>query len=182
MGSAFQFLISTVANLYMSVFLLRIILHWVRADFYNPFSQFVLRATRPLVAPLRRIVPRTRSFDLSAFLVLIVLECIVTAALALIAGAQLPVLMFVRFAALRLLFLTLWLYTFAIFVYVILSWIPQSGYNPVASVLSDVVSPVLRPVRRWLPLMGGLDLSPLIVLIAIQFALRLLPGVPWYLV
>jgi YggT family protein len=177
---AVLFLVKTLSNLYLLLFLLRILLQWVRADFYNPLSQFVLRATNPLVTPVSRLVPRTRAVDLPTLLVLVVLEGIATWVIIGIAGAPVAPATFAYYILLRLISLLLWLYIVGILVYVILSWVGHGGYSPIARVLGDLVEPALGVVRRFLPPIAGLDLSPLLVLILLQAAVILLP-LPGYL-
>jgi YggT family protein len=154
---------------------LRFVLQWVRADFYNPVSQFVLKATNPLVLPARRVLPSVRSIDLPTLVVLFVLQALATWLLLSIADATVSVATFLQLVVLRTLALTLSLYLICIFAYVILSWFAQARYSPVAALLADIVNPVMRPVRRIVPPIGGLDLSPLLVLLLIQAILIALP-------
>jgi YggT family protein len=164
------FLIKTLSDLYLLVFLLRFILQTVRADFYNPLSQFIVRATNPLVVPARRVLPSVRGLDVPTLIVLVLLQCIFTYLLLQVVGAVASVDQFAIIVGLRMISLVLWTYTICIFIYVILSWVAQAGYSPMAMLLSQVVEPVLRPVRRILPPIGGFDLSPLLVLILLQAA------------
>lgn len=175
MQNSLIFIVKTISDLYLLTFLLRIVLQWVRADFYNPISQFVIKATDPLVLPARKLLPRSRHIDVPALVVLIVLEAAATWLLLALAGVSLPGLSLLFVVALRLIALVFWLYSISILVYVILSWIAQAQYSPVAALLHDIVTPVLNPVRRIVPLIGGLDLSPLLVLILIQAASIALP-------
>lgn len=172
------FLVKTLSNLYLLLFLLRIVLQWVHADFYNPLSQFVIRATDPLVTPIRRIVPRTRLVDMPTLVVLVALEALATWSLLSIASVPVPLGIFVYYVALRLVGLLVWLYIVGIFVYVILSWVSQGGYSPIARILHDIVNPLLSKFRRYIPPIGGLDLSPLVVLILLQALALLLPLPP----
>lgn len=180
MQNSIIFLVKTLSDLYLLTYLLRFILQWVRADFYNPLSQFVLRVTNPLVLPARRVLPQARSIDLPTLLILIALECLFTWALLALGGFSLPVNTFLFFVLLRLISLALWFYSVSILIYVILSWIGPGGYHPVAVILAEINEPVLRPVRRLLPPIAGLDLSPLLVLILIQAVVMALP-LPGYL-
>lgn len=174
-----MFLIKTLSNLYLLLFMLRIVLQRVRADFYNPLSQFVFRATNPLVMPVRRFLPTSARLDVPTLVVLIILETITTGILFGIAGAAAPGGVFAYYVFLRLISLLLWMYIVGIFIYVILSWVGQGAYNPIARVLADIVNPPLNVVRRFLPPIGGLDLSPLLVLILLQTAVILLPLPPF---
>ena len=178
--SVLLFLVKTFTDLYLLVFLLRFVLQVVRADFYNPFSQFIVRVTNPLVVPARRILPSMRGIDLPTLIVLVLLEAAVTYLLLQIVGATVNAQQLLFLIVLRLIGLALWTYTICIFAYVILSWVAQASYSPIAMLLSQVVEPILRPIRRILPLIGGLDLSPLIVLILLQAASIGL-GLPNYL-
>jgi YggT family protein len=175
MQNSLIFLVKTISNLYLYAFLLRFVLQWVRADFYNPISQFVLKATDPLVLPARRMLPSARSIDLPTLIVLFVLQALATWILLSIAGATVSVGTFLQLVVLRTLALTLSLYLICIFAYVILSWFAQAQYSPVAALLADIVNPILRPVRRIVPPIGGLDLSALLVLLLIQAILIALP-------
>lgn len=175
MRTPLLFLVKTLTELYLLTFLLRFILQWVRADFYNPLSQFIIRATDPLVVPARRIVPRSGKFDTPSLVVLLILEVAATWLILAIAGIPAAPSEFVYVVVLRLINLILSLYTISIFVYVILSWIAQAHYSPIAMILGQIVGPVLRPVRRILPPIAGLDLSPLVVLILIQALALALP-------
>ena len=174
------FLIRTLGDLYLLTFLLRFIMQWVRADFYNPLAQFVVRATNPLVVPARRIIPSAGGADLATLVILVVLEGILTWALLFVGSFTVPTGTFLLLVPLRLINLTLWFYTVSIFIYVIMSWIASSGYSPIARMLAELNEPLLGPVRRLLPPIGGLDLSPLLVLILIQ-AVRLALPLPAYL-
>ena len=165
MRNAAFFLVQTVTNLYLLTILFRFVLQQVRADFYNPFSQFIVTVTNPVIVPARRVIPSIGRIDTATLVVLVVLQCLVTWLLLAMLGAAITLEIFARFVALRLITLTLWFYMISIFIYSILSWFAQAGYSPIAMLLGQVVGPVLRPVRRILPPISGFDLSPLVVLL-----------------
>jgi YggT family protein len=176
--NALIFLVKTFTDLYLLMFLLRFIMQWVRADFYNPFAQVVVRITNPLVVPARRLLPSVGSIDAPLLILLILLEAVVTWLLLAIAFASaippVTAASFIELVALRLVNLLLWFYTIAIVVYALLSWFGQS-YSPIGELLDDLVSPLLRPVRRLIPIVAGIDLSPAIVVILIIAARLALP-------
>ena len=174
------FIIKTLTDLYLLTFLLRFILQWIRADFYNPFAQTIVKITNPLIIPVRRVVPTSRSVDVPTLVVLILLEAIVTWVLVYIGGASIGLNTLPLLVLYRLISLTLWFYSVSIFIYVILSWVGQRGYNPVGIVLGELNEPLLRPVRRMLPPIAGIDLSPLLILILLQAGLMAIP-LPIYL-
>lgn len=163
--NALIFLVETFARLYLMTFLLRIILQLIRADFYNPISQFIVRVTNPLVMPARRILPRTRGIDMPTLIVLIALQFIVTSMLIVMRGGLPTPAILIWATVFRLAQLTIDTYLICTFIYVILSWLAQATYSPFAMFLGQIVEPVLRPVRRLLPHIGGLDISPMIVMV-----------------
>ena len=175
MQYALIFLVTTLADLYLLTFLLRFVMQWVRANHYNPLSQFVFKVTSPLVVPARRVLPSIGGLDMPTLAVLIALEILVTFVVLQLAGQSLPVPQLLLYSLLRLIALTLWFYTGALFVYVLLSWFGDRSGNPMAELLSELVDPLLRPVRRVLPPIGGLDLSPLVVIILVRVVMIALP-------
>jgi YggT family protein len=168
MRDSFFFLIRVLSHLYLLLFLLRFIMQWIRADFYNPLAQFIVRATNPLVVPARRLIPASSGIDLPTLVLLVLLEVIATWLLLYVASAPATLIQFAEFVLLRLVSLTLSLYTWTILVYVILGWISPGGYHPLTMMLAELNEPVLRPIRRLLPPISGLDLSPLLAVILIQ--------------
>jgi len=176
MEQALVFIIRTLVDLYIITFVLRIILQWVRADFRNPLTQFILRITNPLVIPLRRFVPPIGGLDTATLIVVVVLELIVTIVVTnLTCSGEPNVLQVISMTVLRVVYLTLRVYLFIILIYVIMSWISPGTYNPAARLMESIAQPVLRPLRRLLPSIGGLDLSALFALIGIQALTMLLP-------
>ena len=173
--NALLYLVSTLFELYLWVVLLRIILQWVRADFYNPFSQLIWRMTQPVVRWLQPIIPRWRTLDGAALVVVLVIAVIYVEAIITLLSQRAALSQVLVFAILKLIVLTLNLYTFTLFVQAILSWVGPGVSNPAGSVLWSVNEPILRPVRRVLPPMAGLDLSPLAVILVLQVLNRLVP-------
>lgn len=173
MKEAVYFLFEVVLELLVLAFLLRLILQMVRADFYNPVSQAILRLTNPLVVPARRVLPSLRGFDLPLAVLILVLQLAVSFALwgvqYALYGIQFPGLaaMF-NFALLQLARLVVQFYFFAMLIYALLSWFGPHGRHPLSGLLSSICEPVLAPVRRVLPPMGGLDFSVLVVILGLQ--------------
>jgi YggT family protein len=173
--TATNFLIGTLFDLYLMVIILRLWLQLARADFYNPFSQFVVKATQPVVGPLRRVIPSIGALDTATlvFAILVVILKVVT--LTAIFGNGFPPIVPLLIASLgmfigQVLSLVFWI----LIVRAILSWVSQ-GNNPMELVMLQLTEPFLAPIRRVLPAMGGLDLSVLVAILAIQF-IRLLLG------
>ncbi len=171
---AMLFLINTAFSLLLMVVILRVWLQLVRADFYNPFSQFVVKATNPAVLPLRRLIPSIGSVDTATVVLayLVAVAKLIVLQLVLVGSIQIPATFISGF--LVLLKDTLDLLFWILIIRALLSWFSQ-GNNPVELVMHQLTEPLLRPIRRILPPMGGLDLSVLLLIIAIQF-IKLLFG------
>lgn len=169
--NALIFLIESFARLYMLAFLLRLLLQIARADFYTPIPQLIVQITNPLVVPARRIIPSIRRFDLPTLVVLVLLQLAITVVVSALRGFNIPLNFLLWSVIFSLLRLTVTTYLFCIFVYVILSWFPQGRYHPITVLLGQLVDPVLRPARRLLPPVSGIDLSPLITAIFLWAAL-----------
>ena len=173
--NAIFFLVTTLFDLAMWLLLLRILLQWVRADFYNPMSQLVWQTTRYPTDFLRRLIPRWRNLDTAGLLVLLVMAMLYVYCVASLLGFAIGGASVLWFALLKLLVLTVNLYTFTLFVQAILSWLGPGVNNPASNVLWSLNEPMLRPVRRLVPPMSGLDLAPLIVMLLLQVIARLIP-------
>jgi len=169
-----EFVISTLFQLYITVVMVRFLLQWVRADFYNPLSQFVVKVTNPLLRPLRRIIPGWGGLDIAALLLMLVLQLLSLTLILLLRGHGVPLGVLIPWSLAELVGLAFNVYIFAIIAQAILSWINPGHYNPVSSILYSLTEPLLRPARRLLPPISGIDLSPLLVLLALQVAKMLI--------
>ena len=169
LSTAAVYVIQTLGSLYLLIVLLRFVLQLVRADFYNPLSQFIVRATSPLLMPLRRVIPGFGGIDLAS----LVLALLVQLALMLIVLAldgrlqwSLPELLVWSLIGVTSLFLKI--FFFALIVSVILSWVAPGTHNPAAQLVHQICEPLLAPIRRFLPNLGGLDISPIFAFIALN--------------
>jgi len=169
-----EFLINTLFGLYILTVMLRVVLAVVRADFYNPVSQFLVKVTNPPLLPLRRFIPSFGKIDTSALVLMLVLQMASFGLIALLRGGQVSLWALLILSISELVGLLLNVFLFSIFIQVIISWVNPGTYNPVVSLLFSITEPILRPCRRLIPPMSGMDLSPLVALIAIQLAKMLL--------
>lgn len=170
-ADSFTLLINIFFNLLLLLVLLRFLLQLVRADFYNPISQSVARLTNPLLLPLRKVIPGFGGFDVASLVLLLLAEMLATIALGLVHGFGLvPIIYVVLWAPLGIVSMFLNFYFFAILAMIILSWIAPGNQSPIIYLLHQLTEPVMAPFRRLLPSLGGLDLSPILVFIAIQIA------------
>jgi len=167
-GNAATFLIETVFGLYILLVMLRFLLQWARADFYNPVSQFIVKATQPALKPLRKIIPGIGGLDAAALVFMIILKLVelwlVTGLLGL--SPQIGGLVILSIA--ELLGLLINVFIFSILIQVIVSWVNPGMYNPVMGLLHSLTEPLLGPARRVIPPISGLDLSPIVVIIVLQ--------------
>ncbi|HEX4896189.1 MAG TPA: YggT family protein [Solimonas sp.] len=174
-SNALLFLITTLFDLLMWLFMLRIALQWVRADFYNPISQLVWKATRFPTDPLRTLLPPVRNINVAAVLALAVISLIYIYVVVGVLGFTVDPLSALWFSLLKIVALSLGLYTFTLFVQALMSWLGPGVNNPASNILWSLNEPLLRPVRRVVPPLSGLDLSPLVVILLLQVLSRLLP-------
>ncbi|MEJ2529025.1 MAG: YggT family protein [Gammaproteobacteria bacterium] len=168
-----DFLLTTLFQFYIALILLRFLLQWARADFYNPVSQLIVKLTSPILKPMRRVIPGLGGIDLSSILLMLLLKALeLTLILALV---RLPVsFMVLAWAIPELLKLVFNVYIFSILIQVILSWVNPGAYNPATALISYIVEPILRPARRIIPPLGGLDLSPMLAMIGLYLLQMLL--------
>ncbi|TKX47447.1 YggT family protein, partial [Halorubrum sp. ASP121] len=151
-----------------------ILLEAFRADYFNPVCQALIKVTDPLVKPLSKIIPRVGSVSLAGIAWLYILEVALLFILAAIGGWSMDWSVLFLLAALRLGRMLLVLYLVLIIVNVILSWVGQGFRHPIVPLIYQLTEPVLAPIRRVLPPLGGFDLSPLVAIIVIQFLIILL--------
>jgi len=169
----FIFLIDTLFSIYIAIMLLRFILQQVGADFYNPISQFIVKATQPLVTITRRFIPSIRKIDTATLVLVLALIIIKLVLLFSIAGYPVNGIQLLVKGLHDLISLTFDIFIVALFVQAILSWVNPDPYNPISILLRSLTWPVLKPIKKYVPTLGGLDLSTLVALIGLMFIKRL---------
>jgi|LauGreDrversion4_2_1035121.scaffolds.fasta_scaffold700640_2 YggT family protein len=174
LSDAGLFLVNTLFSLYIGAVLLRLVLQWSRADFYNPISQAIVRITSPVLRPLRRFIPSIGRLDTASFVLIFALQWLNLWLTARLFGVAPGIATMTVMVAAELIRKLVYLYMFAIFVLALASWIANGGANPALRLLDSIAEPLLAPIRRWLPNLGGLDLSPLVALVLLQLALKLI--------
>jgi len=161
------FLVKVVFGLYATLVVLRFLLQLTRADFYNPLSQFIVKATKPLLNPLRRVIPGVSGIDVASLVLAWFVLTLEQLAILALAGAGFQLAGAALLAIPELISLFINVFLFAILIQVIISWINPGSYNPAIGLIHSITEPLLAPVRRRMPNMGGLDLSPMIVMIGL---------------
>ncbi len=173
-GNAGVFLIQTVFGFYIAVLVIRIMLQLVRANFFNPVCQFLVKITNPVLFPLRRVIPNWGRMDLAALAVAWVLKIIALLLVLAILGGGAPIGRVIAVAGAELIDMAVLILMVVIFIKVLLSWVAPHGDSPVTPLLYQLSEPVVGPIQRLLPPMGGLDFSPFVALIALQLGRMLL--------
>ncbi len=172
------FLINAVFGLYILAVMLRFLLQLVEADFYNPISQFLVKVTHPPLRIMRRFIPSFGRVDTASLVLMFALQMLGDYLVSYLqgGGGQVAVGALAALSFIQLVKLVFNVFIFAIIIQALLSWINPDPYNPVYSLLSGLTEPVMRPCRRLLPPIGGLDLSPIIAIIGLGFLMRLTLG------
>lgn len=162
------FIIQTLGSLYLLIVLMRFILQLVRANFYNPLCQFVVKATQPLLKPLRRVVPSMFGLDMSSLVLALLLQILLFAVILLLNGYQANTVLLLPWGLIGIFSLFLKIIFWSMIISVILSWVAPGSRSPGAELVYQITEPVLAPFRRLIPNLGGLDISPIFAFIAIQ--------------
>ncbi|MBD9612016.1 MULTISPECIES: YggT family protein [Pseudomonas] len=168
LNDAAIFIIKTLGSLYLLIVLLRFILQLVRANFYNPLCQFIVKATQPLLKPLRRVIPSMFGLDMSSLVLALIVQMLLIAVIVSLKGFMVDWVLLVPWALIALFSLFLNIIFWAMIISVILSWVAPGSHNPGAELVAQITEPVLAPFRRIIPNLGGLDISPIFAFIVIQ--------------
>ncbi len=165
------FVIDTVFSLYILAVLLRFLLQWCGADFYNPISQFLVKVTHPPLKILRRFVPSIGKIDTSSLVLILALQMLADFSISLLlSGGIVNIGALTLTAIAQLISLLLNIFVFTIFASAILSWVNPGSFYSTASILTTLSNPLLNIIRRGIPDLGGIDLSPLVALVLLQLA------------
>jgi YggT family protein len=178
-GQALGFLLDTALSLFIFAALLRFFMQWSRTAYALPFSRFVMAVTDFAVRPLRRIVPGLWGYDLASLVAAWIAAILLIGGLDLLGVRDLPSenspavtwLVIILLAALHLVRMALYLVMGLVFVQAVMSWV--SPRSPAMFLLESLTRPFLAPLRGRLPLLGGVDLSPLVVFVVCQLLLML---------
>ena len=176
------FLIQSLGSLYLSIVLLRFLLQWAKADFYNPISRFLVKATHLPSAPLRKLLPTFGSFDMASLVLALLVQWITIQLSASINGVGLiNILLALSWGAVGAISLVLNLYLYGLLVIIIVSWVAPQRQHPILLLLNQLLAPVMEPFRRIIPSLGGLDLSPIFMFLVINMLQIFVRGLAAYL-
>ena len=176
MNSVPQFVVQFLMEIVCFGFMARFLLQACRADFYNPISQGIVKATDPILRPLRTVLPAYRNFDLASFAAAWATSALMIFVLSLLAGSiGVNPLQLITGSLLHLLLRFLDLFWWCILIVIIASFLAQGRYHPALQLLHQITEPILAPARRIIPPMGGLDFSPILVILLLGILQRILP-------
>jgi YggT family protein len=175
LGQIASLLVDVVTSFFVYLLLARFHFQWLRAPFRNPVGEFVIAATNWMVVPARRVIPSLAGLDLATLILALLLQALALAVLYTIGGADFSAApgtataVLAGLAALDLVRLSLYILVFVVIVQAVMSWF--TPYSPLASVFDALTRPFLRPLRRFVPPLGGVDVTPLVLLVALQVLL-----------
>tara|TARA_R110002110_G_scaffold65206_4_gene179934 strand:+ start:15099 stop:15680 length:582 start_codon:yes stop_codon:yes gene_type:complete len=168
---ALEFLVSTLFDLYTFVLILRFILQYLGINYYNPFTQFIIKATSPVITPVRRWVPGYKGIDFATLLVIFLFTLTKVTLSWFIARPVAPFFPGLLILALgEMIRLTINIYFFAVIIQIISSWVAPMSHSPILEILNRLTGPLMRPFKRWIPPMGGFDITPIPVIISLKLA------------
>ncbi|SDN29739.1 YggT family protein [Vreelandella arcis] len=178
LGSAGLMLVNSLINIYIFLLMLRFLLQASRADYYNPLSQSVVKITQPVVGLFQGFLgPVAGRFDLATLAAGFVLKVVSIIAIFMVIGVGMPPVVGLLIAGVASLAnAILKIYFFAMIVMIILSWVAPNASHPGALLIMQLVEPIMAPVRKVIPPLGMIDLSPIVVFIAINLVDGLLVG------
>lgn len=164
-------LVDVIFSLYIGAVLLRLLLGFSRADFRNPLSQFLVKVTNPVLIPMRRFIPAIGNIDTSAVVLAFVLTLVKTSLLLLLTVGESHFPASIILAVGELIKTIIWIYIFALIIQAIISWVGNSQGNPIIPLINSLTNPLLKPIRRVVPLIGMMDLSPMVAILGLNILL-----------
>jgi YggT family protein len=172
-GQSIILIVKTVGGLLLLAILLRFLLQLVKADFYNPVSQAVVKLTAPILTPLRKVIPGFLGIDFAALLLALLVNTIATSLMFLGAGESMAAIIgsignIIAWSLIGVLGFILNIYFWGLIISIIASWIAPFSGNPILLLLHQLLEPIQARVQRVIPPMGGLDFSPIFVFLGIQ--------------
>ncbi|MFT6915184.1 MAG: YggT family protein [Motiliproteus sp.] len=161
-------IIRTLGDVFALIVVLRFLLQLAHADFYNPISQAVAKFTKVPLAPFQQVIPKIAGQDFSALVLAFVVKATTLLLLLLINSRGIDLLAVTLTSLVGLLRLILDIYFYAVIASVVISWVAPNSYHPAPQLISQLTEPLFKLARRIVPAIGGLDLSPILIFLAIQ--------------
>lgn len=170
-------IVYTLMSLFLVIVVLRFLLQLVRADFYNPLSQALVKITMPLLRPLRKLIPSILGIDTASVVLILLVQLLATAVLCLVLGLTglltSPVILL--WGAVGALSIIANLFFWCMIISIIGSFIAPMSHHPLLSLANQIIDPLCKPIRKVIPPLGGvIDISPIIVLLGLQIVEKIL--------
>lgn len=163
------YLIQALANAYLLIVLIRFLLQLCRANFYNPISQFIVRATAAPVAALGKVFPTFKNVNTATVVLAVAVQILAIQTSMLIYNGQfVPILALFIWSVLGMATMLLNIYFYGLLIIIVLSWVAPQSHHPAVALLSQLMEPAMAPFRRLLPALGGLDLSPILIFLILN--------------
>ena len=171
-GSALAQIFSTIAGLYLLFVVARFLLQLAKADFYNPISQAVFKATDPVVRVLRSFIPGYRGVDFSSLILAFIVQFLAISITILLYGGAIPSVGFIiTWSFIGVLNFIILFYYYALIASIVMSFVMMFSGNmnphPILLLVWQITEPIMAPFRRVIPPMGGLDFSPIFIFLII---------------
>jgi YggT family protein len=164
------FVIDSLFSLYILAVLLRFLLQWCGANFYNPISQFLVKVTHPPLRILRRFVPPIGKIDTSSLILVLSLQMLADFSILMLKGVTISIGSLTILSLTQLISLLINIFIYSVFARAILSWLNPGAFSSASSILDSLTEPLLGICRKFIPDLGGIDLSPLAALMILQLA------------
>jgi YggT family protein len=161
-------IIRTLGQLYVFILLLRLVLQVSKADYYNPISQGIVRITQPVISPFQKFIPKLLKTDISPVIVALLFNAVILYAVYALANQFIPVVTLFIYALIGIFNIFLDIIFYAVLGSVIISWIAPDSPHPAPQLITQITSPLYRFIGKAIPPIGGFDLSPIVIFIAIQ--------------
>jgi len=169
----FLFLINTISHLILISFIMRIFLQIARSDYNNPICQFIVKITNPILFPFQKIIPPYKGLDIASFLIILTTQIFLSTIMFLVLGVPISLYIIIE-SIFRLLILILNLLFFLIIIRALFSWFQSTAHNPLSLILIEITEPILLLIREKIPLIAGIDISPIVVIIIIHILIIIL--------
>jgi len=162
------YVLQTLGSIYLSLIILRFLFQVAKADFYNPISQFIVKASNPGLKPLRKIVPGVLGLDMAAVVLALLLQFLLINLSALMVGVFVNPLHALAWGTIGILSMAVDIFFWGMIITIIVSFVAPQSNHPALLLLRQILDPVTAPFRKVLPPMGGLDLSPILLFMVLK--------------
>ncbi|MDG0995689.1 MAG: YggT family protein [Gammaproteobacteria bacterium] len=166
------FIVDSLLGLYIALLIIRILLAWVKADFYNPIAQFVIKATNPVVNPMHRVIPAWGRIDSGTWLLIFGFSLLHLYLILTLRDVSFNIIQIIPLAAISMAEKLITILLYAVMIRAVMSWFanPYSNNNPMLSILDSLTQPMLSLARRYIPAVGAIDLSAMAVIFVLYCA------------